>query len=375
MARPSNEERARAARKRARDQVKEKGVYVRQVTDTEIVYDVTVSEDGKRKTKRVVVPSSATQKDKLGAIEAARKELLETAKESGRVPFSEHIEHYIRHSQMKESTAVQIRRYLAGFGYDAKENVRLFEQLRDSDYKPSTKRVRIKAIRTFFTTAKREGWLDMPDPTNGFKAKEGKPRTRIPTETEITTLLMRTREKHDALFLRLLIDTGARCSTLLALRPCDMDESWRLALYNVKMDRKYRIKFPITGQTTRVLWKSVTECMKPDAKIFGQVHCNRLKHRMRSWFGKDADGQTISPHSFRHRMATMLSADKQPVGLIAELLDASPAVLVRTYTNFGQADVDNLFFDENSMSGDETEMKEEVKPTSPKQKSRTLRRM
>ena len=37
------EEQARTARKRARDQVKEKGVYVRQVTDTEIVYDVTVS--------------------------------------------------------------------------------------------------------------------------------------------------------------------------------------------------------------------------------------------------------------------------------------------------------------------------------------------
>ena len=61
MARPTKEEQAKTARKRARDQVKEKGVYVRQVTDTEIVYDVTVSEDGKRKTKRVVVPSSATQ--------------------------------------------------------------------------------------------------------------------------------------------------------------------------------------------------------------------------------------------------------------------------------------------------------------------------
>lgn len=353
MARPSNEERSRAARKRARDQVKEKGVYVRQVTDTEIVYDVTVTKDGKRKTKRVVVPSSATQKEKLVAIEAARKELLETAKESERVPFSEHVEHYIRHSQMKESTAVQIRRYLAGFGYDAKENVRLFEELRDSDYKPSTKRVRIKAIRTFFNTARREGWLDMPDPTNGFKAKEGKPRTRIPTETEITTLLMRTREKHDALFLRLLLDTGARCSTLLALRPCDMSEDWRLSLYNVKMDRRYRIKFPIAGQTTRVLWKSVTECMKPDAKIFEQIHCNRLKSRMRNWFGKDADGQTISPHSFRHRLATVLSANKQPVGLIAELLDASPAVLVRTYTNFGQSDVDNLFFDETATNSDD----------------------
>lgn len=348
MARPTKRDQAKTARKRARDQVKEKGVYVRQVTDDTVVYDVSVTCDGKRKTKRVVVSSSAPQKEKLEAIEAARKELSEAAKESARVPFSDHVEHYIRHSQMKASTAIQIRRYLAGFGYDAKENVRLFEDLRDSDYKPSTKRVRIKAIRTFFTTAKREGWIDLPDPTNGFHPKEGKPRTRIPTDAEITTLLLRTQEKHDALFLRLLIDTGARCSTLLALRPCDMDDDWRLSLYNVKMDRKYRVKFPITGQTTRVLWKSITEYMKPDAKIFEQVHCNRLKHRMRHWFGKDADGQTISPHSFRHRMATMLSADKQPVGLIAELLDASPAVLVRTYTNFGQADVDNLFFDETT---------------------------
>ena len=69
----------------------------------------------------------------------------------------------------------------------------------------------------------------------------------------------------------------------------------------------------------------------------------------------------------------MLSADKQPVGLIAELLDASPAVLVRTYTNFGQADVDNLFFDEQSKSEVETEMEGSAATTN--RKSRTLRRL
>jgi integrase len=235
--------------------------------------------------------------------------------------------------------------YLDGYGYDDDENLRLCRALRDSDYKTSTKRVRIKAIRGVFRYIREELEVPVKDPTKGMETPEGEPRSRIPTHDELMTLLLRIDHERfdpDSLFVRLLIATGARCSTILHLRPCDMGADHRLSLYNVKCGRKYKYPQLITDAETLKLWDSVCKGRNPNEQIFDSASANRLGARMRRWFGRDADGQTISAHSLRHLKATELARKGCPIKLAALVLDASPAVIMRTYQNLSQEDVDNV---------------------------------
>ena len=59
-------------------------------------------------------------------------------------------------------------------------------------------------------------------------------------------------------------------------------------------------------------------------------------------FPRTAEG-SISPHSFRHLRCTQLARDGVHVSMAAKLLDASPQVLLRTYTTISQDDVDEMF--------------------------------
>ena len=60
-------------------------------------------------------------------------------------------------------------------------------------------------------------------------------------------------------------------------------------------------------------------------------------------FGKDSNGETISPHSFRHLKCTQLARDGVHVSMAAKILDASPQVLLRTYTSITQDDIDAMY--------------------------------
>jgi integrase len=155
--------------------------------------------------------------------------------------------------------------------------------------------------------------------------------------------VLRPKLNHPLSVLRLLIHTGARCSTIETLRPCDMDDQWRLSLYNVKCDRRYSVKLPVNDAVIQALWDMCTCGLSPDKLIFDKTARRRLGNRMRRMFGKDYNGYTISPHSFRHLRCTQLARDGVHVSMAAKLLDASPQVLLRTYTTITQEDVDAMY--------------------------------
>ena len=253
MGRISDAARAELQLKRARKAHKEKGVYLRSIKDGIGVYDITVN----GKSKRVQLPIAMTNVEFASAIQKAKEELSITVKDEKK-PFPELIETYIENKNIRATTAPKIRLYLKGFGYDESENSRLVRDLINGSLSPSTKRVRFKAIRAFFTYINEKLDVHVKNPTQGKEVpKDGSPRSRIPTDAEISDLLVsleRTGRHKDVLFCRLLLHTGARCSTIEKLRPCDMDSEWRLSLYNVKMDRRYSVKLPVNDRVIQALW-------------------------------------------------------------------------------------------------------------------------
>ena len=348
MARPTKQQQQANTRKSARaTRAKEKGVYLRAVKDGVGVYDVSETVNGKRVSRRVQIAMTASNAEYSATIERIKSAIRAENNATERRPFESIVDEYCTKRGVKESTAEKIRLYLSPYGYDDAENKKAFDALLNGDLKAGTKRIRIKAIRALFAYAKENvGGFNTPDPTAGVKPPQGKARTRIPTDAEVSALLASMDYRPDILFTRLLIYTGARCSTIEALRPCDMTDDWKLALYNVKCDRRYSVKIPVTDTLIQKLWAGITECMKTDQRIFDAGTRRRIQARMYRMFPKDADGETISPHSFRHLRTTRLIQAATPLPVVAKLLDASPTVLLRTYTTITQADIDNLFLNE-----------------------------
>lgn len=338
MARLTKAASAAKKREQCRDRrPKIAGVYLRTVTETTETYNVTVGGKSKRLNVSVTL-SNAAFMDEVQKVQELLKPKVEGK------PFSFYVDEYIADRRLREKTARNFRLYLNGYGFDNAENRRLACELRDGAFATSTKRVRIKAVRALFSYInKNHNDIRLDDPTKGMETPDGEPRSRIPTQDEIAMLLYKTdceRYAPDSLFVRLLLDTGCRCSTVLRIRPCDLDSQNRLSLYNVKMGRKYKYPQLIDDPDTLRFWALTCVARNPTEPLFDEAFHKRLQARMRRWFGKDADGQTLSPHSLRHLRATTLARKGCPIKLAALLLDASPAVIMRTYQNLSQEDID-----------------------------------
>lgn len=319
------------------------GVYLREVTETSEVYNITVRVDGKNKSKRLTIPTTMSNPAFRDAIERVQKELKPVSMD-GRLEFGDIVEEYIANRRLRDRTAQNLRLYVKGYGWDDIKNRELAIALRDGNLKTSTKRIRIKAIRSIFRYIRVEKSIEVADPTSGMKTPDGEPRSRIPTQDELAMLLHKTdceRYAPDSLYVRLLLDTGARCSTLEKLRPCDLDADNRLSLYNAKMSRKYKYPQLIEDKDTLMYWAKTCSGKGRTDYIFDHTFRRRLQGRMLRWFGRDAENQTLSPHSLRHLKATTLARKGCPLKLASLLLDASPAVLLRTYQNLKQEDIDS----------------------------------
>ena len=107
------------------------------------------------------------------------------------------------------------------------------------------------------------------------------------------------------------------------------------------MSRKYKYPQLIEDRDTLMYWAKTCSGKGRTDYIFDSTFRRRLQGRMLRWFGRDAENQTLSPHSLRHLKATTLARKGCPLKLASLLLDASPAVLLRTYQNLKQEDIDS----------------------------------
>lgn len=333
LKRMTKKERERAARP------KMAGVYLRD-GNRWLVF-VTLP-DGKKVSKRVPVTDEDSNADFVRKVEQTKAELIaEHTQSTQSKGMDELMDDYVIARSLSANSVKVLHYALEGFTVDDEaKNRRLVDELMASDRSAGTKSTRLKCIRSFYR------WAELPDPTAKRKIPSGKPRTRVPTDTELQLLLdvVDHRKKPiDMLYLRLMLATGARCGTIDVIRPCDMLD-WKLRLFNVKCSKRYDVRIPITDGLTRELWQQVTENAQQDTPIFDKNAQERLKSTMKRLFAPDADGERLSPHSLRHWKATQLMRDGVSPAVAAKILGhSSPVITLAVYTTVSQDDVDKAF--------------------------------
>lgn len=319
----------------------EKGLYLR---DNGWILFVDMP-DGRKVSRRVPIEDTDTNAEFSRKVEAVRAELLAEADAAARPDLETRIIDYSRANGLRPKSVEILRLSLRNFDdiYDADKCRAVADSiLARADLSDGSKRTYLKRIRAFFA------WCELPDPTAKRVIPKARARSRVPTDAEVQILLdvIDHRQKPlDALFVRLLLATGARCGTIEVLRPCDMDtEEWSIRLYNVKCSKRYDVRIPIKDTETRRLWSEVVEGLPTDAVLFDENISCRLKQTMYRLFPANPDGERLSPHSLRHLKATQLMRAGVNPAIAAKILGhASPTITLAVYTTVSQDDVNRAF--------------------------------
>ena len=330
-----------------------KGVYLRSVTAEAEVYDISLTIDGERRSRRLCIPPTTSNTEFVKAVDEIHGQIKAEVDRAGMPQMSELLSRYTLERRLKPNTALMMQAALKGFDLDDKANQAAMDGLLRSGYKAGTLKTKLKAIKGFYVWANSKYGLNLKNPVSGVTIPRGEARHRIPTPEELKDFVAYVAHFPDSdldlLYLYIMMETGARCSTVEHIRPCDMDGEWRLSLYNVKKARRYSVKILITDRKIRKLWKKcIDRCVSSDTNLFTQIHSGRLKARMKRFFCRDENGERLSPHSFRHLKATNLTRSGVPIKTASAILDCSDAVLLGVYTSVTQDDVDQAFMRERS---------------------------
>lgn len=330
---------------------KVKGLYKkRTAAGVRYVLRGTKKDGGKMVDLFVTVPLEPDDSDRVfyEKVQKAREEL--DAKINPVKDIAYYIDQYACKRTLSQGSAWQYNHALKGFNLNADNDERMVaEILARTDLKDTSKKRMIGIVNTFYKYLVQIGVVKR-NPAAGIRIGRWQRRTRIPTDAEVERILTYTDtngNEADALFLRLIRDTGARCSSVEILRICDMSDDWHLSLYNVKTRKPYSVSILITDPVVKQLWKSVAGNRDPMAHIFGEgIEAKRVTRRlgcrMQRLFEPDADGQRISIHSFRHRFGCQLIEKGTPITTIASLMDhQSASVTYQYYARPAQSNVDD----------------------------------
>lgn len=264
----------------------------------------------------------------LQKVGEARAELRRRHAERG---FSDYLNEYFRQKMLAEGTERVYRIALRGFSLNDSENERAASALMRGNRRKSTLANYFSRIRAFFSWLIEKG-VRVKNPAIDVRS-DSVPRGRVMTDDEIARLsaYARTRPPLYRLFILLLLHTGARISTLYAIKKNDLTEDG-LQLYNVKCKRYYAYIIPIQCKEIRDLWLFGSDV----GGIFGskKFHAS-LNSWMRYHFGKDSKGQTLSAHSIRHTFASRAVQNGVPLEIVSKLLDhQSMSVTAKYYAKF-----------------------------------------
>lgn len=258
--------------------------------------------------------------------------------------FNSWVDEYIKLRQLRKNSIKSLKQSISNMSFDEAENDRQIKKLISSERKKSTIKLKIEAINTFFRWLIDNGVKIKNPAANVFIKSQNIPRTRTLTESEYAELIKYadTKETSFRLFIRLLIFTGARISTVCELKPNNLDADNNLTLYNVKIGKPYDYKLKLTDETSIRLWREI-QAEKKDSLwgIDGDKYGHRLTVYMEQKFGKDNNGERLSAHSLRHSFASNAAKQGVPIEIISKLLDhQSIATTSKFYARFSQNQID-----------------------------------
>lgn len=246
--------------------------------------------------------------------------------------------------QLAPSTIKFYRRCVGGFSFDERQNKKRVHEILAMKLKPSSMRLYISTVDTFFKWLIQRGEaVKNPVCDVCIKAKTT-PRKRIFNEEEMQILLSYARSRSDksyTLFILLLIETGARISTICALKLDSLDSDGTIHLYNAKCRKNYDYDLKIQNDEIYRLWKARVSIGKlwnePPGKYW-----QRLVQWMHRRFKRDQNGELLSPHSIRHTFASRAIRNGVPLEIVSKLLDhASPVMTLKVYARFSQEQIND----------------------------------
>ena len=238
-------------------------------------------------------------------------------------PIIKWVEEYILVKQLKPKTAKAYRRILANYSYDYNENLSILSRSIQSGVNSSQI---ARTVKAFFSWLIQNG-VSVLNPAANITIPQGKIRHRTLTQKEIQTyykeLAKCTPELQ--LFGRLLLETGARVSSVYSIRIGDLTPNG-LYLKNIKCDRNYPMAVPLSKSTLQ-LWNNCLKqhnSIRQDIRIFKSsyhVLCSHLRKLLNDNFNQAQNIERVVIHSLRHTAATVALQNGVSIDMVSRMLD------------------------------------------------------
>ena len=268
--------------------------------------------------KTLVVSDKPTFKQlQTTAIQTIRA--LKSGHISGR-SFEAWIQNYIVVHNLSPKTANAYRSILSRFSFDDVQNSLILQSVILSGKNCCQI---IRTVNCFFK------WLiqnqvQVVNPAANIRMPKVTPRSRTLTKPEIRKLYceIANADLSTQVFVRLLLETGARVSSISALKVCDLKPDG-LCLTNFKTRRSYRLK-TLLSPSTRALCEKLIQ-NKPVSADFFSVRPQTLVYRLRRildhLFNQPPCNERIVIHSLRHTAATIAIQNGIPLETVSCMLD------------------------------------------------------
>jgi site-specific recombinase XerD len=232
-------------------------------------------------------------------------------------------------------------------------------RLRSKGYKGATTRRKIASLRTFFTHAESFGWIDnQPVRWREVRVHTSPSLPRVIADVDLARILSaasrdvsRTRVESNACALacrdlaviELLYYTGARVGEILGLKidQCDIERKTAVILGKGGKSRLLTFDAPPVYLAVKA-YLSVRENLGPRV---GNVFVSRsgrplavsdFENRLRR-ICSTAGVMKVTPHAFRHTMATTLLENGADLRSVQELLGHSNVRTTQIYTHVSSA--------------------------------------
>ncbi|MBQ8037559.1 MAG: tyrosine-type recombinase/integrase [Proteobacteria bacterium] len=238
-------------------------------------------------------------------------------KKSKQKSLQEYLEDYIILRQLKPKTAREYRRILRQYTFNETDNQKLFMQSVVS----ARNLIQItRTVNAFFRWLIENG-VSIRNPAALVKPPKVHVRSRTLSLRDIKKLYRALQNESIELQLltRLLCETGARISSILALSANDLKKDG-LHLYNVKCGRAYPLAIPLSKET-QALWAKVCQNNQTLFAANAPSLTRHLRRLLDKLFNTEPNTERIVIHSLRHTTATLALQSGIPIELVGQMLD------------------------------------------------------
>ena len=238
-------------------------------------------------------------------------------------PIIKWVEEYILVKQLKPKTAKAYRRILANYSYDYKENITILSHTLQSGINSSQI---ARTVKAFFNWLIQNG-VSVLNPAANVTIPPSKIRHRTLNQEEIQIFYQALSKcsPEIQLFGRLLLETGARVSSIYSIHIGDLNQDG-LYLKNIKCDRDYPMAIPLSKSTLQ-LWNACLnnhKLIRPDVRIFKTnyyVLCSHLRKLLNDNFNHIPNMERVVIHSLRHTAATVALQNGVSIDMVSRMLD------------------------------------------------------